>query len=196
MKKKHTEIRKKIVDTSMDLFCKKGLDVSISEICETCGITRSSFYNQFSGKEDVLIFILESANAPTETYFDEFANAENDFERIWLIVDNRLKVLELLSPAFITAGFQINPGKAFEVIGLTDILRRRHLKLYENCIRLGIASPSDNPAKVLHVTETAIMGHIILWASSNGAFDIRKEARQTAEIILKINKEYCAKFDE
>lgn len=196
MKKKHTEIQKKIADTSMELFCKKGFDVSISEICESCGITRSSFYNQFSGKEDILLFIIENANAPTETYFDEFATAENDFERIWLIVDNRLKILELFSPAFITALFQMSPGKAFEVMGLTDILRRRHLKLYENCIRLGIASPSDNPTKVLYAAETAIMGHIILWASSNGAFDIRKEARQTAEIILRINKEYCAKFDE
>lgn len=50
------DTRKEILDTALDLFSKKGYyGTSIREIAEHVGIQKSSIYNHFNSKEDILI---------------------------------------------------------------------------------------------------------------------------------------------
>ena len=63
MKKKLTsrdlqalETHKKVTDTAMKLVKEHGYDrVTISQICEACGVAKGTFYSYFTSKKDILI---------------------------------------------------------------------------------------------------------------------------------------------
>ncbi|MCC2248642.1 TetR/AcrR family transcriptional regulator [Virgibacillus sp. AGTR] len=55
------ELKEKIFFESIRLFSEKGIDeVSVSEITKACGIAKGTFYNYFSTKESVLLFVGQS----------------------------------------------------------------------------------------------------------------------------------------
>lgn len=50
---------KLIVDTAISLFKEHGYqNVSVNEICKSANIPRSSFYTIFSGKKDIINYVL------------------------------------------------------------------------------------------------------------------------------------------
>ena len=51
---KKLEKRKKLLDSSSELFVEKGIsNVSIAEICQKAGIAKGTFYLYFTSKEDI-----------------------------------------------------------------------------------------------------------------------------------------------
>ena len=190
MKAKSNTIRDKIADTAMHLFKSKGYGISISEICEKAGVTRSSFYNQFSSKDDILSYLMESANDLSRNSFDDFVYADNDFERLWMLVDNRLKIIEDYKPELGKAIFKLELERDLGIISLTEPLRIRIKKLYKNCILQGIAECSYDPDLVIDYGERMTNGIIFEWVRSGGAFDLRAESRRANEMMLGLKKEY------
>ena len=52
--------KRKIFETSMDLFAKKGYDAtSIEEITATVGVAKGTLYYHFSSKEEIFKFLVE-----------------------------------------------------------------------------------------------------------------------------------------
>ena len=84
--KEYTGTVKKIVDTAIELLKKEGYEnVSVNEICKAAGVSRSSFYNIFSGKNDIIIYMLSFAEWDMENIMSSFLTADNDFERMWML---------------------------------------------------------------------------------------------------------------
>lgn len=189
MYRKSNEIRKKISDSAMNLFQTKGYSVSISEICDAAGITRSSFYNQFSCKEDILFYLMENANAMSESNLDAFTYADNDFERLWLMVDNRLRIIDDCGPLLTKGLFQLELDQELGIIALTDTIRARCRKLYRNCITQGIVTCTQDPDKVIEYAEHMTHGIIFEWTRRGGSFDLRASSREANEVILGLRED-------
>ena len=85
MKKKLTsrdlqalETHKKVTDTAMKLVKEHGYDrVTISQICEACGVAKGTFYSYFTSKKDILIDLTSRFNNELSQLFiyDENLNA-------------------------------------------------------------------------------------------------------------------------
>ncbi len=192
MDKKGQKIKEKISKRALKLFQDKGYQVSISEICNAAGITRSSFYNQFSSKDDIIIYFLDNANALSEETFDKFAFADNDFERLWLMVDNRLSIIEQFGPQVTKALFKLELDKQIPILGLPDTLYSRICKLYRNCIAQGLAVCQENPDERIRYAENMTIGIIFEWGRSAGTFNLREYARKANEAILGIKQVECS----
>ena len=81
MKNKLPAVSEKIISSAVTLFKEQGYDnVSINAICKHAGINRSSFYNAFSNKEDIILYMFSSARQKGEVLFTDFVDAKNDFE--------------------------------------------------------------------------------------------------------------------
>lgn len=60
---KHSEIKKKIIETASFLFYKKGYNsTGINEIISEAGIAKATLYNHFKSKEDICISYLQFRN--------------------------------------------------------------------------------------------------------------------------------------
>ena|GEM_PF-629414 len=84
MAEKDNDSKRKIIDITVNLIKNQGFDnVTISQICEACQISKNTFYYYFTSKEQLLLLAM---HIPNDIYSDNLASiltAENNFEQFW-----------------------------------------------------------------------------------------------------------------
>ncbi len=103
MKKKKIDKRKKIVDSALVLFLKKGFDrTSIAEITELSGISKGNFYTYFSSKEELL---KEIVNTVIDSIKNELENnikeKDNPVEALEEFFRTNLSLARTYTPSII-----------------------------------------------------------------------------------------------
>jgi AcrR family transcriptional regulator len=69
---------KSILSTAKTLFWKHGIKkVSVEEICETAGVSKMTFYRNFSNKEELAIRILDDFIQISQAKYNQFMDDEN-----------------------------------------------------------------------------------------------------------------------
>lgn len=91
------DVRKKIINTSYELFQKNGYNqVTVNDICDACGITKTTFYRYLSSKEDTLAYFFDSINDELGELMLDLAAADNHWEQIcsaFSLILNRIQNL-------------------------------------------------------------------------------------------------------
>ena len=76
----------RIVSAAIDLFRRKGYSsVMVKDICREAGVSTSSFYFVFSGKDDVLLCLLRGHKDDFEGTMLEMLNAGTNLEKLWVL---------------------------------------------------------------------------------------------------------------
>ena len=87
--------KRKIFETSMDLFAKKGYDAtSIEEITATVGVAKGTLYYHFSSKEEIFKFLVEEGvKLLKNSILIKTSKLEKSLDKIRAIVLIQIKVL-------------------------------------------------------------------------------------------------------
>lgn len=190
-------LTERIIDTAVELFKRDGYEnTSINAICKQTGITRSSFYNIFSNKEDIIIHIFSVSERGFEEIMTRFLSAKNDFERMWLICETQLNKLLKLGPEITSALFRIALIRHTDYMTLQDNLNESLLKLYKNCVAQGIARNDSSPEELVPLVTQAVNYIAYDWCCTNGAYDLRERSRRAAEVLYGVAAEYCRRPEE
>ena len=141
-----TNLKEDIAHSAIELFKARGYkNVSVNEICEHCGVSRSVFYSVFNGKRAILDYVVAKPRHTDDESFIKFANAENDFERIWQLFERFITIAlefgpELTSTLFIMQ-FESPEGIRAAVHSLDDLFAT----LAKNCAKAGIIETEEEP---------------------------------------------------
>ena len=180
-----------ISGTAVDLFKKNGYEnVSVNEICKTAGISRSSFYSAFSGKKDIIDYVLAKAKLDETAVLNHFMDAKNDFERMWALCCRYLDIAYHFGPALTGTLLRL------ELMGELDNLKQIHaaddwfIRLTRNCQESGVML-SREPAEVLAPLGVDMVYQVTYdWCRRGGDFSLRRRARIASEIIYHVAPEY------
>ena len=180
-----------IADTAVELFKKQGYEsVSVNEICQTAGLSRSSFYMAFSSKRDIIDYILAKAKLDETALLNRFMDAKNDFERMWVLCDRYLSIAYKFGPELTGALLRL------ELAGSLDNLRQVHaaddwfIRLTRNCQQTGIILSAE-PAEVIAPMGVDTVYMVTYdWCRRGGDFSLRREARIRSEIFYNVAPEY------
>lgn len=87
--------KRKIFETSMQLFAQKGYDAtSVEEITATVGVAKGTLYYHFSSKEEIFQFLIEEGvKLLKNSIIIKTANLTNSLDKIRAIVLIEIKVL-------------------------------------------------------------------------------------------------------
>jgi len=87
--------KRKIFETSMKLFAKKGYDAtSIEEITSTVGVAKGTLYYHFSSKEEIFNFLIEEGIKLLQNSIDiKTAKYENYIDKLKAIILIQIKVV-------------------------------------------------------------------------------------------------------
>ena len=87
--------KRKIFETSMQLFAQKGYDAtSVEEITATVGVAKGTLYYHFSSKEEIFQFLIEEGLKLIKNSITiKTANLTNSLDKIRAIVLIEIKVL-------------------------------------------------------------------------------------------------------
>ena len=185
------KVKENIAKCAIELFKSEGYDsVSVNEICEKANVSRSVFYTMFKGKRGILDYVVSKPQQNDDEGFRRFADAENDFERIWQLFERFIIIAldfgpKLTSRLFIMQ-FESPQGIRDAVHALDDLFAT----LAKNCAKNGIIETEEPPELLSRIATDLIIHELYVWCSQNGNFSLRERARQYAEIAYHVKPQY------
>lgn len=184
-------VKENIAKCAIDLFKTEGYDsVSVNEICEKANVSRTVFYTMFKGKRGILDYVVSKPQQNDDEGFRRFADADNDFERIWQLFERFIAIAldfgpKLTSRLFIMQ-FESPQGIRDAVHALDDLFAT----LAKNCAKNGIIETEEPPELLSHIATDLILHELYVWCSQNGNFSLRERARQYAEVAYHVKPQY------
>lgn len=185
------KVKENIAKCAIELFKSEVYDsVSVNEICEKANVSRSVFYTMFKGKRGILDYVVSKPQQNDDEGFRRFADAENDFERIWQLFERFIFIAldfgpKLTSRLFIMQ-FESPQGIRDAVHALDDLFAT----LAKNCAKNGIIETEEPPELLSCIATDLIIHELYVWCSQNGNFSLRERARQYAEIAYHVKPQY------
>ena len=185
------KVKENIAKCAIELFKSEFFDsVSVNEICEKANVSRSVFYTMFKGKRGILDYVVSKPQKNDDEEFRRFADAENDFERIWQLFERFIFITldfgpKLTSRLFIMQ-FESPQGIRDAVHALDDLFAT----LAKNCAKNGIIETEEPPELLSRIATDLIIHELYVWCSQNGNFSLRERARQYAEIAYHVKPQY------
>ena len=185
------KVKENIAKCAIELFKSEGYDsVSVNEICEKANVSRSVFYTMFKGKRGILDYVVSKPQKNDDEGFRRFADAENDFERIWQLFERFIFIAldfgpKLTSRLFIMQ-FESPQGIRDAVHALDDLFAT----LAKNCAKNVIIETEEPPELLSRIATDLIIHELYVWCSQNGNFSLRERARQYAEIAYHVKPQY------
>lgn len=185
------KVKENIAKCAIELFKSEVCDsVSVNEICEKANVSRSVFYTMFKGKRGILDYVVSKPQQNDDEGFRRFADAENDFERIWQLFERFIFIAldfgpKLTSSLFIMQ-FESPQGIRDAVHALDDLFAT----LAKNCAKNGIIETEEPPELLSRIATDLIIHELYVWCSQNGNFSLRERARQYAEIAYHVKPQY------
>lgn len=87
--------KRKIFETSMELFAKKGYEAtSIEEITATVGVAKGTLYYHFSTKEEIFNFLVEEGMKLLKNSVDiKCSKLENSIDKLKAIILIQIKII-------------------------------------------------------------------------------------------------------
>ena len=169
-----------IAECAIALFRDRGYDnVSVNEICESAHTSRSVFYSVFKGKRAILDYVVSKPQQNDEESFRKFADAENDFERIWQLfgrfIDIALDFGPKLTSRLFIMQFDSPKGIRDAVHALDDLFAT----LAKNCAKNGIIETEEPPELLSRIATDLILHELYVWCSQAAIPHDSRAARRT-----------------
>lgn len=181
----------KIVTAALELFKEKGYaEVSVSDISRRAGIPRSSFYSLFSGKDEVIMYMLKGMEGDSRQMLIHLASAPNDLERIWMIYDHYLKLTVDFGADLSSTLMELELREKIGIFDFTEVLVPWLVTLVRNCQNAGMIRNANSPENIVNLGMRIAIGAAYEWCRTNGSFDLREKALSEHEILYDVPPEY------
>ncbi|MCR5137073.1 MAG: TetR/AcrR family transcriptional regulator [Oscillospiraceae bacterium] len=187
----NSRLSKPIIEAAVRLFKKNGFDhVSVNDICAEAGIARSSFYRVFTNKQEIISSILHDARSIHNAKVDDLLEAENDFERMWVLCRRNLAIALNFGPELTGSLLGMELG---ENVGIVDVIHEMDpwlIKLTHNAQKAGIILNPEAPEILAPLAADLMLQVTYDWCRCKGTFSLCDRARQAAEVALYIAPQY------
>ena len=82
------DIKEKILSTAYALFRQRGVrDVTIDDICRSLSMSKKTFYQYYSQKEDLVAAAVDVHLEEKRRYFENILRGRNPVEVLWVMTD-------------------------------------------------------------------------------------------------------------
>ncbi|TZE82437.1 TetR/AcrR family transcriptional regulator [Calorimonas adulescens] len=184
--------KKRIIETAIELFRKNGYDkVTIKDICEKSGISKSTFYYYFDSKDSIIADFKFYSDVYVEENFNKLITSSNYVEQLW-------NFYEMYSKPTYEAGVEIS-----KQIFISNLHEDHHffapgdIKLWETeklliqkAQQSGQILNTASPEKLAESLIFAMEGVVLVWCIKNGDFDLFARIKQVFETILMVKPGY------
>ena len=180
-----------IAEAAIRCFREHGYDeVSVQMICDEAGVVRSTFYRMFSGKKEIITYLMENTDTNQIVKLEDLLMAANDWERMWLIGDRYLHLAMDLGPGVMSALFIMELQGEIQILEMVKSIHDWFIRLTANCQQTGIIR-NPEPAELLGPAMTHMVAHqIYVWASRGGDYPLRANSRRLTEMMVDLSPEY------
>ena len=189
---KNTE---RIVGAAMELFARQSYaSVMVKDICQAAGVSHSSFYSVFNGKDEILLYILRGYKDDFEGTMRLLLNKDSDLEKLWLLCAKYLSLAESFGSDLMAAMFSLElRGKLDLTMAIQEYADKYmdwFVRFARNCQTAGIIRNRGSAESLVPIGMKLTFFVVYEWCISKGAFSLRDRVIEALEALYDIDPAY------
>ena len=183
------ETRRKIFETSLALFKKRGYEnVTIDDICETIGVSKGAFYSHFKSKDQVILENFISLNEYYEDVFREVSDKNNCLEKLYLFQRRAMGNIEKIGYEAVKLVYHVETAtqkkKSF-LVSKKHSLYRIIVALITDGQKSGEIRADKSADEIASMLVQWYRGVILDWCLFNGTYDLVKASDEIIPFIYE-----------
>jgi len=179
-----------IKNTAYKLFVERGYDkVTVNEICQACGIVKSTFYYHVKSKEELISHLYDNICEIIYSNVPEIIKADNYWEALWKCIEPILQFSTEIGPDLNVQSLKANLNNDIGTYDLKEELKKISIPLIEKAQQLGQIRNQSRPEDLYEATIHAIYGYDLVWCIKKGNFNKIDKTRKTLEALYDIAPE-------
>ena len=188
----HSKNTEKIVAAAMGLAQSRGYaSVTVKDICREAGVSHSSFYAVFTGKDDVLLHVLRGFKDDFEGTMRSLLLAERELEKLWILYVKYLSLAEEFGPELTGAMLSLELAGKLSVTGAVEEYMSRYMEYFlrfiANSQSAGIIRNRGEAAELMALGIKLTFFIVYEFCVSQGGFPLRERAFAAMENLFDID---------
>jgi len=177
--------KSQLIEAACRLFQERGYEqVTVSDICAACGVTKTAFYYHFTSKEELLLHLYREATR--ETSVIELLSAKDSVEQILLffqsLLDGTGRLGSGLTKQLLIANVK-EDRRSFELEGKRKELLAFLIQEGQKAGQIRNPAPADRLCREIGII---YLGCETQWCVKGGRFDREDTLRRTLEDLLDV----------
>jgi len=172
-----------ILNQGIKLFRERGYNlVSIDDICEAAGITKSTFYYHYKSKNDLIAQFFNDTHILVKEKLLDLLSHEQPLEQLWLLLSMYLQNLADAGPGLARQVYITSLERRVRTILPSDIHLRETILLLLRKLKPELTEP-----QIVLLYDTMIYtldGIGLTWSLSDGEFDFLTACRKSYDLLL------------
>lgn len=181
--------REKLLKAAIKLVNRDGMkQLTVRNICDEAGLSTGSFYNLFSGKEDLISYYLKYAFTPYREKALEESEKYNPVERCLVIYRAYVRYCKDMGIEFVSGLYSSNHNPFFDFMhrDTQDDFIIATVRVYiEEAKELGLIREDVETDEVLLRIAAASTGLLFYWCVFDGKIDVDYEVNDAIEGYLR-----------
>jgi AcrR family transcriptional regulator len=179
----------KIQKIAIRLFREKGYpNVTIDEICQEAGITKTSFYYHFKAKDQILTRFYENTGAINPETLAQVAVADDPWEKLWAMlepsIDWTVETGPVLLAQILIANLQNNQNTFFPPNA--EEMEKLYVAIIKKQQAAGKFRNFSNPERIGKNIQNIVWGICTRWCVSGGDFDLKVAIKESIMSLVGV----------
>ena len=179
--------KERIIHTAYTLFQQRGYNkVTVNDICNACGITKTTFYYHLRSKEDTVVDFYDSVTTGLADRMIDFINAENHWEQLMICFETLIQSSERIGADLTGQILIMNIKEDKGTYDFNEDLTRMAVALIEKAQEAGQIR-NQSPAESLYrASAYAFLGYETKWCIKKTGFNRIELVRRALENIYDV----------
>lgn len=180
--------REKLLKAAIKLVNRDGMkQLTVRNICDEAGLSTGSFYNLFSGKEDLISYYLKYAFAPYREKAVEEGKEHGPIERILVLYRAYVQYCKDMGLEFVSGLYASNHNPFFDFMhrdAKDDFIIASVRTYLEEGIEKGVVRSDIDLDEAMLRIAAASTGLLFYWCVFEGNIDLEYEVDAAIETYL------------
>ena len=178
-----------IVNCAIDLFLQRGYNnVSVTDICKACKISRSTFYYYFKSKDEIFDSFLLIPEVIIFENLPSILNSTNYIDQFYQIFETFLTKMMETGPEIFGQVLKrnIDNGNLKILVPYEITMWDIYINLIKKAQEAGEILNHNPPEKIVEAITYLTVGISVIWYNKNGSFDLISKNREMLEALLLV----------
>lgn len=174
-----------IYETAKKLFIEKGYDnVTINDICSSCGITKSNFYYHIQSKDEIIVYYYDKATQNTRDIIANLFTETDSWNQILILFHGLLDNLKDLGVEFNKQALSISIKENLRTFDLREDINKIGTSIIKKGQEEGKFKNKDNPESLFVASCYMFSGYELMRCIKNGNYDWKNEFTKSLASLL------------
>lgn len=180
------ETKRTIIDRALSLFREFGYDkVTVQQICNACGITKTTFYYHLSSKAEIITDLYRPVAARLSERMDRILSAGNYWEQFVEIFNQSIDVSEEIGRDLLGQRLILNLREDHGVFQVDQELAKTAALLIEQAQKVGQIRNQSPALSLYYAADYLYRGFELQWCIS-GTTDRKRQFRRMLENVFDV----------